>query len=83
MTDEKNKVNGGHEVSGTRIWCDRAPYDVMEDKAEVERHIEHFLRNAREGIVGPQLAHFRMSKNLLPCALVVDKISAIEPHVVR
>lgn len=75
-------VDGGHEINGTRIWCDRAPYDVCESREEVERAVEHYLRNRREGVVGPQLLAFRMMKNYLPCSLVLDKISAIEPHVV-
>jgi hypothetical protein len=82
MTDE-NEVIGGHEIDGTRIWCDRAPYDVCESREEVEDAIEHCLRNRAEGVAGPQLVGFKMMKNYLPCSLVVDKISAIEPHIVR
>lgn len=85
MVDDStpNEVIGGHEIDGTRIWCDRAPYDVCHSREEVERTIEHFLRNGQEGVAGPQLLPFKMMKNMLPCALVLDKISAIEPHIVR
>ena len=76
-------VVGGHEINGTRIWCDRAPYDVTEDVESVQRCVEHFLREKATGVDVQSLLRFTMAKNLLPCALVAGKISAIEPHVVR
>jgi hypothetical protein len=77
---ERTKI-GGHTVVGTRIWCDRAPYDVTEEKAEVESLIEHFLSDP--AAQGHALIHFTMAKNELPVALVLRKISAIEHHVER
>jgi hypothetical protein len=78
-THVESNVVGGHMIEGTRIWCDRAPYDVTEDRAEVERLIRHALDEPG----APSTIGFTMAKNLLPCALIVAKISAIEPHVVK
>lgn len=65
----------------TRVWVDRAPYDVEEPPSHVERVVAHFLENAHAGVVdGPKFLHCTMSKNLKPVALVVSKISAIEPR---
>jgi hypothetical protein len=72
------KKIGGHTITGTRIWCDRAPYDVAEAQETVERLVEHFLSDPAPS---KGLIHFTMQKNLLPCSLVISKISAIEPHV--
>lgn len=78
MPGDKQKT-GGHTVEGTRIWCDKAPYDVTSEQAEVERYLRHSLE---EPDASP-LLHFTMMKNLLPCSLLVEKVSAIEPHIVR
>lgn len=69
----------GHTIEGTRIWCDRAPYDVTEAQSEVERFIRHSLGEPG----APPTIGFTMAKNLLPCSLVVAKISAIEPRVIK
>src|ERR1039457_2717935 len=79
--------------AGTRIWCDRAPYDVAEGKAEVERIVGRTLQdeaqNAKAGQT-PVLLNFTCRKRdvygseavLHEVSLVTSKISAIETIVV-
>lgn len=80
MSDEnQDAVIGGHTIHGTRIWCDRAPYDVTEHRDTVTRLVEHSLSEPSS----PRVLGFTASKNLLPCVLVVGKISGWEPRIVR
>lgn len=75
---------GGHTIVGTRIWCDRAPYDVAEEREEVHRLLYDTLREvAVPGTTPTAFVVFTKLKDLLPVALAVDKISAIEDHVER
>ena len=68
-----------HVIDGTRIWCDRAPYDVTASREEAELLVAHALKEPD----APPLLYFTMSKNLQTCSLVATKISALEPRVVR